>query len=109
MPRRVINIKPIATSEVKRILESRQDELDQFQRRTLDYATRFSKIEAAKAEELTGVLIEKFEIDRDTAVQIVNCMPKGIGELRVFFATGKRKIIPTAQLEEMLRILDKYR
>lgn len=109
MPRRVVNVKSIATSEVKRILESRQDELDQFQRRTLDYATRFSKVEAAKAEELTGVLIEKFEIDRDTAVQIVNCMPKGIVELRVFFATGKRKIIPTAQLEEMLKILDKYR
>ena len=109
MPRRVINIKPIATSEVKRILESRQDELDQFQLRTLDYAKRFSKIEATKAEELTGILIEKFEIDRDIAVQIVNCMPKWIGELRVFFATGKRKIIPTAQLEEMLSILDKYR
>lgn len=109
MPRRIINVKPIATSEVKKILESRQDELDQFQRRTLDYTMRFSKIEAAKAEELVGILIEKFETDRDTAVQIVNCMPKGISELRVFFATGKRKIIPTAQLDELLKILDKYR
>jgi len=109
LPKRTIDVKPIATSSVKEILESRKDELDQFQRRTLEYATRFSKNEPKKAEELTNVLIEKFEIDRDTVVQVVNCMPKGVSELRVFFATSKRKIIPTAQLEEILKILDKYR
>jgi DNA-directed RNA polymerase subunit F len=109
LPKRTINVKPITISSVKEILEKRQNELDQFQRRTLEYAIRFSKIEATKAEELINVLVEKFEIDRDTAVQIINCMPKGIGELRVFFVASKRKIIPTTQLEEILKILDKYR
>jgi DNA-directed RNA polymerase subunit F len=41
-------------------------------------------------------------------VQIVNCMPKSVEELRVFLAGG-RKIIETSKLEAIVRLLDEHR
>ncbi len=62
-----------------------------------------------KAEELVEKLMDTFMIERKDAVQVVNCMPASIQELRVFFSTGRKRIILTSQLEEMLRILNEYR
>ena len=108
MPKRIVDKKEITISEAKRLLEKVGD-LNQFQLRTLDYATKFSKIDPLKAEELVNRLVEKFEISRKEAVQVVNCMPQSLEELRVFFSTGRKKIIITSQLEEMLKSLDEYR
>lgn len=108
MPRKVVGKKEITVSEAKKILEGVK-ELNLFQLRTLDYAKKFSKTDPSKAEELVNLLIEKFKIEWKDAVQVVNCMPESIQELRVFFSTGMKRIILTSQLEEMLRILDEYR
>ena len=110
MPKKSLTEKPITISSVKKILEERgETELDQFQRRTLDFVQKFAKLDANKAEELVGKLTEKFGVDTKEAVQIVNSMPKSVEELRVFFAVGKRRIIATAQLEDILKLLDEYR
>jgi len=109
MPRRILKVKPITVPEVKKVLESLgEEELDQFQRRSLDYASKFSKLDAETAEKLVKELMEKFELETEEAVQIVNCMPKSIEELRVFLAGG-RKIIETSKLEAILSLLDGYR
>jgi len=110
MPKKIVAEKPIAIAEVKKLLEKKGErELDQFQRITLDYAKKFEKAEGKKTEELIDKLVEKFSIDREEAVQIVNSMPKSVEELRPFFVAAKRRIIGTAQLEEMLKILDSSR
>jgi len=110
MPKKSLSEKPITVAAVKKILEERGDaEIDQFQRRTLDFAQKFVKVDENKAEELVNKLTEKFGVDTKEAVQIVNCMPKSVEELRIFFATGKRRIIATAQLEDILKLLDEYR
>ncbi|NIP67597.1 RNA polymerase Rpb4, partial [Candidatus Bathyarchaeota archaeon] len=50
--------------EVKKILESIGEEhLDQFQRRSLDYATKFSKTDSDVSEELVKKLIEDFDLE----------------------------------------------
>jgi DNA-directed RNA polymerase subunit F len=36
-------------------------------------------------------------------------MPSSLEELRVFFSSGRKRLIATTQLEEMLKLLDKYR
>ncbi len=106
--KRVIKVDPVTTPHVKAILESLGEEkLDQFQRRSLDYAAKFSKMDATSAEKLLAELKET-EMMVEEAVQIVNCMPKSIGELRVFLAGGRR-IVETSKLESVLKILDKYR
>lgn len=108
MPKKVIAEKEITVPEVKRLLES-IEELNLFQLRTLEYVNRFSKLDERSAEELVNRLVERYNIDQEDAVQIVNSMPTSIEELRVFFAASRRKIILTSRLEEILRLLDEYR
>ena len=106
---KVINSQPITIPKVKALLQSLGEEnLDQFQRRSLDYASKFSKLSSDKVAILLEEL-SKYEIlNEEEAVQIVNCMPQTINELRIFLAGG-RKIIETSKLESILGILDKYR
>jgi DNA-directed RNA polymerase subunit F len=92
------NEKRLTLPQVKRVLEKIGEEnLDQFQRRTLDYVNKFSKIDAKTSEKLVKKLIKEFGLEEAEAVQVVNCMPETVDELRVFLASG-RKIIETAKL-----------
>jgi len=109
MAKKILKVQPITTPQVKALLESLGEEnLDQFQRRSLDYASKFSKIDHESAEKLLKELKEEAMLEEEEAVQIVNCMPKSIEELRVFLAGGRR-IIETSKLEAILSLLDKYR
>jgi DNA-directed RNA polymerase subunit F len=95
--------------QVKKVLESLGEEnMDQIQRRTLDYVNKFSKVDAETVEGLLEKLVKEFELDEDEAVQILNCMPETVDELRVFLAGG-RKIIETAKLEAIVALLNESR
>jgi DNA-directed RNA polymerase subunit F len=95
--------------KVKNVLESMGEEnLDQFQRRTLDYVSKFSKVDADAAEKLVEKLVSEFGLEQEEAIQVVNCMPRTVDELRVFLAGG-RKIIETAKLETIVRLLEENR
>jgi DNA-directed RNA polymerase subunit F len=99
----------LSIPEVKKLLESvGEEKLDQFQRRTFDYASKFSKVEENKSEILTKTLIEQYTLDEEEVIQIVNCMPQSLDELRVFLGGG-RKIIETTKLQGILNLLDEYR
>lgn len=106
MPRRIIDSRPATTTEAKKTLErAREEELGEFQRRTLDYASKFSKIAATKAEKFVRELSEKYQLDRKDAIQIANTMPRSIEELRSIL-TVKGRIIGGSQLEDILRLVD---
>jgi len=99
----------LSLPQVKKVLEAIGEEnLDQFQRRTLDYVKKFSKVDAAKAKRLLKKLVKEFGLDEAEAVQVVNCMPETVDELRVFLAGG-RKIIETAKLEAIISLLNESR
>jgi DNA-directed RNA polymerase subunit F len=101
--------KLLTISQVKRVLEELGEEnLDQFQRRVLDYVNKFAKIDAETAEKLVEKLVKEFGLDEIEAVQIVNCMPASIEELRVFLGGG-RKIIETSKLEAIVKLLNEHR
>ena len=109
MPRKIIDSKPTTTAEAKRILErAKEDELGEFQRRTLDYASKFAKISPAKAEKLVRELSEKYQLDRKDAIQIANTMPRYVEELRTIL-TVKGRIIGGTQLEDILKLVNGYR
>ncbi len=104
-----INEKRLTLPQVKSVLEAIGEEnLDQFQRRTLDYVNKFSKVNSKVAEELLEKLEKDFSLEESEAVQVVNCMPETVDELRVFLASG-RKIIETAKLEAIIALLDNSR
>jgi len=109
MSKREVSENRVTLPQVKKILETIGEEnLDQFQRRTLDYANRFSKVTPEKAEYLLQTLVKDYEIDESEAVQIINCMPETTDELRIFLAGG-RKIIETAKFNTIVELLNENR
>ena len=99
----------LTVPEVKKALELiGEDKLDQFQRRSLDYASKFAKVEDQKAEVIVDTLRDKFGLEEEEAIQIVNCMPESVEEIRVFLGGGRR-IIETSKLQEILSFLDECR
>jgi DNA-directed RNA polymerase subunit F len=109
MSKREVSESRLTLPQVKKVLETIGEEnLDQFQRRTLDYVNKFSKVEPEKAEALLQKLIKEYELDEAEAVQIINCMPETVDELRVFLAGGK-KIIEAQKLSQIVELLNENR
>lgn len=101
--------KKLTLPQVKKIMETIGEEnLDQLQRRTFDYVSKFAKVDAEAGEKLVEKLMTDFGLEEVEAIEIVNCMPKSIEELRVFLAGG-RKIIETAKLEAIVNLLNEHR
>jgi len=109
MSKKALREQPLTIPEVKKLLESLGEEkLDQFQRRSLDYASKFSRIEPEKAETLVQALKTRFGLEEEETIQLVNSMPESIEEIRVFLAGG-RKIVEMSKLQEILNLIDEYR
>lgn len=109
MPRKIADSKPTTIAEAKKTLErAKEEELGEFQRRTLDYASKFSKISPAKAEKLVRELSDKYQLERKDAIQIANSMPHYTEELRTIL-TVKGRIIGGTQLEDILKLVNGYR
>ena len=85
-----------------------EENLDKFQRRTLDYLQKFSKIDEAAAPVLLERFVKELGLEETEAVQVINCAPESVDELRVFLAGGK-KIIETSKLEAVVALLDENR
>jgi len=109
MPRKIVSVKTISIPETKKILEkASKEELGEFQRRTLEYAKKFSRVKPEKAGKLIEELGKKFQIERANAIQIANCMPRTIEELRSVLAV-KGRVIITTHVEEILKVVNDYR
>jgi DNA-directed RNA polymerase subunit F len=107
--RRTLKERPITIPQVKEKLEMvGEEKLDQLQRRALDYASKFYKVDPRVSEELVNNLVTQFGLEEEEAVQIVNCMPGSIEEIHVFLAGG-RKIIETSKIEAILSFLNEHR
>jgi DNA-directed RNA polymerase subunit F len=98
-----INKKEMITlSEVKEILEKRNaEEMDQIQRWTLDYVTKFSKSKPEVAKKLISDLVKECDFTEEEAVELANIMPKSLEELRTF-TFGWKKLILTSTLDKAL-------
>jgi DNA-directed RNA polymerase subunit F len=109
MARKALKERIITVPQVKEALEAIGEErLDQFQRRSLDYATKFTKVDPDKVDAVVKEFMEQFEVEEEEAVQIINAMPESIQEIRVFLSGGRR-IIESSKLEKILDFLNKYR
>jgi len=109
MNKNTLDENRLTLPQVKQVLEAIGEEnLDQFQRRTLDYVSKFSKVESANAVTLLDKLVKEYGLEEDEAVQIVNCMPETVDELRIFLAGG-RKIIEAEKLASITNLLNENR
>ena len=103
----VVEKKEITIAEAKALLEAKVEELDPLQRRVLDYTIRFTKTSEKDADKLVNELMEKGGIDRPLTVQLANCMPGSIAEIRTFL--GRQRIISEEAVNSILMIIKKYR
>jgi len=101
----IIKKEIITLPHVKEILESvKPDDMDQIQRWTADYVTKFAKADSKKAQKMVRQLVDQCDLTMEEAVEVVNIMPVSLEELRAF-TFGWKKLILTETLEKMLNIL----
>ncbi|MGB9659493.1 MAG: RNA polymerase Rpb4 [Nitrososphaerales archaeon] len=95
----------ISIPEVKEILEKIDvEKADQIQKRTLDYASKFSKTEPEKARKMRERLVKECSLTEEEAIELINIMPKSIEEVRVF-TSGWKKLLSTDVVEKIIKIL----
>ena len=102
----VVKKQMITLSEVREIL-SKQDveSMDQIQRWTYDYVSKFAKIEPKVAKKMKQDLISQCGLTEEEAVEIVNVLPKSLPELRSF-TFGWKKLILSETLGKVLKVID---
>ena len=97
----------ISLSEVKDILDKvKTEEMDQIQRWTFDYVSKFAKLPSEVSRTIIDELVASCDLKEDEAVEIANAMPTSIEELRAF-TFGWKKLILTDTLNKILGILNK--
>ncbi len=98
---------PISISEVKEILSKVDIEyMDQIQRWTYDYASKFAKLDPSTAKAMKSKLIDDCKLTYEEATELINIMPKTLSELRSF-TFGWKKLILAETLEKILKIISK--
>jgi len=103
----ILKKKPVTNAEAKKLLESAGQELTPLQRVVLDYTTKFSRISAEEAAELVKQLVGEAGIDEATAVQMGNCVPTSIEEVRTVL--GRQRIISEVDLNKIIMTLHGYK
>ena len=102
----VVKKRMLSLPEVKEILSKRDlESMDQIQRWTYDYVSKFAKIEPKAAKKMKQDLISQCGLTEEEAVEIVNIQPKSLPELRSF-TFGWKKLILSETLEKILKIID---
>ena len=102
----VVKKRMISLPEVKEILsETSLESMDQIQRWTYDYVSKFAKIEPKAAKKMKQDLTSQCGFTEVEAVEIINIMPKSLPELRSF-TFGWKKLILSETLEKILKIID---
>jgi len=102
----VVKKRMISLPEVKEILsEGNPESMDQIQRWTFDYVSKFAKIESKAAKKMKQDLTSQCGLTEEEAVEIINILPKSLPELRSF-TFGWKKLILSETLEKILKIID---
>ena len=98
----------ISLAEVKEILGKVDvEEMDQIQRWTYDYVSKFVSVDSKDAKEMKKRLMKECELTEDEAVEIVNIRPTSLAELRSF-TFGWKKLILAETLEKILKIIKEH-
>ncbi len=97
--------QPVSISEVREILGREDPEvMDQIQRWTYDYTSKFVKVEPKEAKKMRQRLVKECGLTEEEAVEIVNIAPTTLAELRSF-TFGWKKLILAETLARMLGII----
>ena len=102
-------IRPIMLAEVEKILEKRQGTAGEFgfeQQTSLEYARRFSHLKYNDAKEMLDEL-EKLEVKAETAVKIVDLLPKNKSQLMLILVKDKVELAEK-KMEKVEALIAEY-
>ena len=87
----ITSSKPITLSEAKDILEKRKKEsdLEYEQQQAFEHAEKFSKSDPKAAKKLVDELMKNEKLSIDTAIKIVDIMPKKPETLKAILLKDK--------------------
>ena len=95
----------VSISEVKELFQDQDPAtMDQIQRWTFDYATKFALFDAEIARKMKLQLVKECGLTEEEAVELINICPKTMAELRSF-TFGWKKLILSETLEKILKII----
>ena len=113
MARKIISQTPLTLPEVRELMEEREMQLNSLQMRVLNYVRKYSKLSPDKARELVRELMEKFELTREEAAQIVDICPTHVEELRAILSGYKRLVsfllFSEEKMQSIVELIRKYR
>lgn len=109
LPKKILKEKEITIAEVKEILEKvDEEELGEFQRRVYEYSKKISSFKSGKVKKLVKKIIDVHKLTISEAIQIVNCMPGSVEEIRSILSVRGRTF-QTNTFEEILKELNGFR
>ena len=95
----------VSISEVKELFQDQDPAtMDQIQRWTFDYATKFALFDAEIARKMKSQLVKDCGLTEEEAVELINICPKTMAELRSF-TFGWKKLVLSEPLEKILQII----
>ncbi|MDI6888509.1 MAG: RNA polymerase Rpb4 family protein [Methanocellales archaeon] len=109
----VVSEKLLTLAEAKNILNrikrarTKEEELRYEQRKALEHANKFAKINAKSSRALVDELLKLEKMREDIAIRIADIMPKTRDELRSIYAK-ERYTLGEEELEQILNLVKKY-
>ncbi len=110
MRTKIIEKEPLCLPEVNNILSKiNKKDFAPVQQKIFDFSKKFSKINKDKCSKLKKDLKDLgiARLSEEHIVQIVDIIPKDLGQLRSIFAGSKTTLTPE-QLEQILAAVKKY-
>jgi DNA-directed RNA polymerase subunit F len=103
-------IKPVSISEVKQVLkkvEKEREELLYEQKIALEHATKFTRINVKKTNDMLKELLKLDFIKENQAYKIADILPNNDDDVRTIFAK-ERVTIGESEIKKILEIVKKY-
>ena len=95
----------VSISEVKELLKTQEpDSMDQIQRWTFDYVSKFANMDGETAKKIKQKLIKDCDLTEEEAVELINISTNTMSELRSF-TFGWKNLILSETLEKILKII----
>jgi DNA-directed RNA polymerase subunit F len=119
MSGRKLNEKTVSIPEVKRIMEAVKDKIEEidseeglshFQEMTYNYVNKFAKMSEKDAVKIQKLLVDKYEIEENYAINIVNIDPHTVPELRMILEKSfAGKSLNEDQLQDLLAQIEELK
>ncbi|OYT40858.1 MAG: DNA-directed RNA polymerase subunit F [Desulfurococcales archaeon ex4484_58] len=109
----IVEAKLLSNAEAWKLLKKaidkvmeREGSIPMLLSKTLDYLSKFSKIDPESASALREIL-EKYDLKQETIVMIMNICPKTIDELRTLLEL-EEQVIETETAQEIIESIKPY-